>query len=1718
MAFLSEFRRNGSSVMAQKHRRRFSKLEMLERRDLLTAIVWASGPQLPEARTDAVALVAPNNSVHLLGGDTAVATAATMTPTLSATATGWTFGKDIDTTRNDLGAVIGSGGIYLVGGTNGTEGSDEVLSYVYSLTGDSEDVAQMNDVRYDHGYAADNFGRVYALGGIGVRQENEIWSQAERYTPSTDTWTSIASLPTPLHGMSAIGDGNGHIFVFGGTSTLDDTGLQDSVLQYDVGSNTWSSVAPMPVPTRDSAVVMDEDGLIYVLGGMTASGPTDAVHVYDPTFNSWAAETALPEPVYSHAAVYDSLGRIMVAGGFDATNTATDAVYRTQRLNIPDAAPVITSSPNLNASTDTVYSYNVNATGNPEPTYSLESNPSGMTINATTGLISWQPTAGQEGTQSVTVRASNTVGFVEQSFEITVLGDTIAPTIPADFTFDSATETTVTLSWSPSTDASGIDHYEVFSAVYSGPRFGKRWHYTLEDSVTTTTSTITGLTPYTSRRYSVVAVDTVGNRSAYSPRILATTVSVPTLTFQFGSQTTGTIASPALHAFEMRLFSTANPLAAFSKVSGPATMTVDPGSGIVQWTPTVADVGSHALTFRATNSVGSVDLMVELEILADTPQLSVSFNPTSGGAYFALAGDAFEAQVNDASLTPSTFELITWPTGMSINPTTGLVSWTPTGSQAGTKFVVVRATNAGGTADLSFNVPVLFTGAVTNVTATGTTILEPTLSWDAPTGEGAGLVDSYQISGSATWGVGRTKKTHRVNYTVPASQTSVLMTGLVTGRSYLMTVTPVDASGNLGLANREATVVSSPALPQVRWTVNGSTGGTSVPGEVIAGQPAQIVLTDQRSDPSTIELISGPASLTFDPVTDIATWTPGAADVTTGYGTTPVTFRATNAVGSVDTVVPVRVFFSGPPTNVSTIRTGYSATASWTAPTDNITPIAGYSITRHWTWSGRPRSVTWTVGNVTNISFGLYPTGAVSHKGITVTPIDANGNRGVSSAKILYDAPPNNNVPLAVDDSYDAVEDTPLVIDVVGGVQNNDTDADNNPLTVRVVSAPANGSLTLGTSGNFTYTPNQNFNGVDTFTYNANDGKYTSNTATVTIDVAAANDAPVALFDYYRGEEGISLTVDPTAGVLPNDQDVDDDPLTAVLASPPTNGMVTLDVDGSFVYTPNLTFVGVDSFQYMANDGTANSNLATVYISVDVPFALGDSYTTEAGVPLVVNVATTGVIYHETFDVPDSPSPLSAAGWSIVTGTDNPTVQSADFVEEDNLNVNKITVNDEADYGFSSGHVFLEHDINESIVAGQGFGETFIYTDEIVAGNGGNPLDLNNAHLFVDYANGNKLNRGPSFQFAVRSGTNWFVAEQVNNVSGAAQSVDTASLTLSTGIMFVPIQVSPSAFQADARILYQEALTRSLTAAELADITAVGILTYPQADGLPARFDNFAISATNLSPAIVAGVLNNDDDPNPEAAPLTALLVDAPANGSIVLNGDGSFAYTPNANFIGVDQFTYRASNGAADSNLATATIDVTGEVPVPAPTVESVELNDGEAQRSNVTSLTVTFDGIVNAPASAFSLVNLGLSAAPQNVPVANLLVDTEEVDGKTIATLTFDSGDGVADRGLGNSLADGRYQLTIDATQVTSDSGLAMAADYRFGETDADNFFRLYGDNDGDGFVDFSDFASGFLPAFGSSLENLGFSADLDADGDGHVDFTDFAIGFLPNFGKER
>ena len=218
---------------------------------------------------------------------------------------------------------------------------------------------------------------------------------------------------------------------------------------------------------------------------------------------------------------------------------------------------------------------------------------------------------------------------------------------------------------------------------------------------------------------------------------------------------------------------------------------------------------------------------------------------------------------------------------------------------------------------------------------------------------------------------------------------------------------------------------------------------------------------------------------------------------------------------------------------------------------------------------------------------------------------------------------PVNNAPLATDDSYSLDEDAILSVDDANGLLANDVDPDNDFLTAVLVDAPENGTLNLNDDGSFSYAPNSNFNGSDSFTYRASDSATTSELKTVTLTVNSIDDKPVAVDDNYSVEEDSTLSVNVVDGVLTNDSDVEDSSLTLSLVNDVKSGTLVLKPNGSFTYNPNTDFNGSDSFTYQVSDSNGNTQTATVTLTVnsinDNPFAVNDSYSVDEDNTLVVD-------------------------------------------------------------------------------------------------------------------------------------------------------------------------------------------------------------------------------------------------------------------------------------------------------------------------------------------------------------------------------------------------------------------------------------------------------------------------------------------------------------------
>jgi Bacterial Ig domain len=235
-----------------------------------------------------------------------------------------------------------------------------------------------------------------------------------------------------------------------------------------------------------------------------------------------------------------------------------------------------------------------------------------------------------------------------------------------------------------------------------------------------------------------------------------------------------------------------------------------------------------------------------------------------------------------------------------------------------------------------------------------------------------------------------------------------------------------------------------------------------------------------------------------------------------------------------------------------------------------------------------------TVVSPTVLTLTLDTTGAVvgSHQ-LTITNPDGQLATRGNAVTVQPNLPP-----VAVADGYSTRANGTLTV-APPGVLANDSDPNGEAMTSALQSGPSHGSVTLDANGSFTYTPAAGYSGPDAFSYVASDGLLTSGAVTVALTVTP-NEIPTASADAYVTAFNAALNV-PAPGILSNDSDADGDALAALLISGPAHGSLTLNGNGSFLYTPTAGFAGTDSFVYRASDGAAISAPAAVTLTVSQP-------------------------------------------------------------------------------------------------------------------------------------------------------------------------------------------------------------------------------------------------------------------------------------------------------------------------------------------------------------------------------------------------------------------------------------------------------------------------------------------------------------------------------------
>jgi VCBS repeat-containing protein len=249
---------------------------------------------------------------------------------------------------------------------------------------------------------------------------------------------------------------------------------------------------------------------------------------------------------------------------------------------------------------------------------------------------------------------------------------------------------------------------------------------------------------------------------------------------------------------------------------------------------------------------------------------------------------------------------------------------------------------------------------------------------------------------------------------------------------------------------------------------------------------------------------------------------------------------------------------------------------------------------------------TGAIGNVATSLRSFTPSGTDSEAPLTTRDADIN------------------DAPVAVDDAITVTEDVPFTSTI--NLNANDTDLDGDALTVipGTFTTTAGGTIVIAEDGSYTYTPPLNFNGIDSVEYTVTDGELTD-IGLLNITVTAVNDAPIPddadepTFDPTTGNYSVETPEDtPVSGQVVG-SDVDGDLLTYTQASNPANGVVTVNPDGSWTYTPNPDYNGPDGFDVLISDGNGGTAISRVNIGVtpvnDAPIAAPDAITTNEDIP-----------------------------------------------------------------------------------------------------------------------------------------------------------------------------------------------------------------------------------------------------------------------------------------------------------------------------------------------------------------------------------------------------------------------------------------------------------------------------------------------------------------------
>ncbi len=596
--------------------------------------------------------------------------------------------------------------------------------------------------------------------------------------------------------------------------------------------------------------------------------------------------------------------------------------------------------------------------------------------------------------------------------------------------------------------------------------------------------------------------------------------------------------------------------------------------------------------------------------------------------------------------------------------------------------------------------------------------------------------------------------------------------------------------------------------------------------------------------------------------------------------------------------------------------------------------------------------------------------------------------------------------PTAVSDTASTAVDASVVL-TEANLLSNDELGDTPTVITAVDSASINGGTIVdNANGTYTYTPAAGFFGQDTFDYTITDVDGDTSSATVTVEVSAPDSLPVAANDSAITSTGAAIILSQTA--LLNNDELGDVPttITTVDSDSVNGGTIVDNADGIYTYTPAAGFVGQDTFEYTITDADGDTSSATVSVEV-VEYLLNlDDYTLELANGKPLKAIENGFVFDAT-DVGGPAPHFHQAGMP-------------QFLTQHNVGGNGQQINLTLAREDGSAFSFERFDYTSGLHFNGELNGGFTVTGTLA--DGGEVTQSFGPAAAADI-----------FQTAVLEGAGWLNVTTVRVVGDRIAVTEniTQELNLDNFVIrgLQPVATADIATtDQDAPLLLSKAALLSndspgngpTTLTQVDSTTANngiisdngdGTLTYTPAQDFVGQ-DSFNYTVTDADgdtsmatvtvevtaiidnqPSAVADTVTtseesaltlaavdllSNDDLGDAPTTITNVDVNSANGGTIVDNGDGTYTYTPAAEFFGQDTFNYTITDADGDTSTAPVTIDVTEIDRQPVAAVD--------------TASTVVDTLVVLTAASLLSNDSLG------NTPTVITAVDTASVSGGAI------------------------------------------------------------------------------------------------------------------------